>query len=162
MSRLALVLLFLGLPMLAQPPRGFFPWWDSPLAKDLNLSEDQSRQIRNIVKEYRTRLIDLRAGVEKAETELEDQYGEDAFDQRRATDAVDRLVTARGELTRAFSLMSLRLRGVLTTEQYRELQKRRPNMRPGQGMQGMRQMQQRRQGQQPPPGDQPPPPRRER
>ncbi|MBI5282718.1 MAG: periplasmic heavy metal sensor [Candidatus Solibacter usitatus] len=159
MSKLALILLFLGLPVLAQPPRGFFPWWDSPLARDLNLSEDQSRQIRNIVKEYRTRLIDLRAGVEKAETELEDQYGEDLFDQRRATESIERLVTARGELTRALSLMSLRLRGVLTTEQYRELQKRRPNMRPGQGM---RQMQQRRQGQQPPPGEQPPPPHRER
>lgn len=162
----------LALPVLAQPPRNFFPWWDSPLAKDLNLSEDQNKQIRAVVKEYRTKLIDVRASVEKAEAELEDQFNEDYFDQNRANQAVEKVVAARGDMTRAMSQMGLKLRAVLTPDQYRELQKRRPKMQPGQmGPMMMRDQQQQRrrgpgpQGQpggqpgqgQPPQGGPPPP-----
>jgi len=129
MRRLALLVCLLSVPLLAQPPRGFFPWWDSPIAKDLNLSEDQTKQIRTVVREYRSKLIDQRAAVEKAEGEFEDQFNDDLFNERRAGDALERLITARGEMTRTLSQMSLRLRAVLTAEQYRELQKRRPQRR---------------------------------
>ncbi|MBL0158471.1 MAG: periplasmic heavy metal sensor [Bryobacterales bacterium] len=132
MRRLALLVCLLGVPLLAQPPRGFFPWWDSPVAKDLNLSEDQTKQIRTVVREYRSKLIDQRAAVEKAEGEFEDQFNDELFDQRRAGDALERLITARGDMTRSLSQMSLRLRAVLTADQYKELQKRRPGMQPGQ------------------------------
>lgn len=132
MRRLALLVCILGVPLLAQPPRGFFPWWDSPVAKDLNLSEDQTKQIRTVVREYRSKLIDQRATVEKAEGEFEDQFNDELFDLRRANDALERLITARGEMTRSLSQMSLRLRAVLTADQYKELQKRRPQMKPGQ------------------------------
>ncbi|MBI4891375.1 MAG: periplasmic heavy metal sensor [Acidobacteria bacterium] len=128
MLRYALAFLITLLPALAQMPRGVFNWWDSPIAKDLNLTEDQTRQIRTIVKEHRGKLIDLRASVEKAEAEFEDVFNEDSFDQRRANDSLERLVTARADLMRDFSQMSLRLRAVLTPEQYRELQKRRPRL----------------------------------
>jgi Spy/CpxP family protein refolding chaperone len=141
MKLLAVLACLLSLPLLAQPPRGFFPWWDTPIAKDLNLSEDQTKQIRGVVREYRSKLIDQRAAVEKAEGEFEDQFNDEIFDQRRAGDALERLVTARGDMTRSLSQMSLRLRAVLTAEQYRELQKRRPQMQPGQAM---REMQKRR------------------
>ncbi len=142
MRLVALLVCLAGLPLLAQPPRGFFPWWDSPVAKDLNLSEDQTRQIRTVVREYRAKLIDQRAAVEKAEGEFEDQFNDELFDQRRAGDALERLITARGDMTRSLSQMSLRLRAVLTADQYKELQKRRPQMQPGQMR---RQMQDRRQ-----------------
>lgn len=117
-----------ALPLAAQPPRGFFAWWDSPLVRDLNLSQDQQNQIKAAVKEYRTKLIDLRANAEKAEAEMEEAFNDDVFDPRRATDAVDRLVTARGELTRTLSLMGVRLRSTLTSDQWKELQKRRETM----------------------------------
>lgn len=132
----------MGQPM-GQSPRGMFPWWDSPLAKDLNLSDEQTKQIRATVQEFRSRLIDLRAAVEKAELNLEDQFNEDTVDARKANEAIDRLVTARGDLTRAFSQMSLKLRSVLTADQWRELQKRRPQMGPGQMRGGMRNQNQR-------------------
>lgn len=165
MRRLALLVCLLGVPLLAQPPRGFFPWWDTPVAKDLNLSEDQTQQIRAVVREYRPKLIDQRAAVEKFEGEFEDQFNDEAFDQRRAGEVLERLVTARGDLTRSFSQMSLRLRAVLTADQYKELQKRRPGMQPGQLR---RELQQRRQdgrrsgsvrqgGPSGPPPNQPPP-----
>jgi Spy/CpxP family protein refolding chaperone len=121
----------------AQPPRASFPWWDSPIARDLNLTADQQQQIRSIIREHRGRLVDLRGAVEKAEGELEDIFNEEQVDQRRSNEAIDRLASARADLTRVLSQMSLRLRGVLTTEQWRELQKRQP-LRPRMLRQGGR------------------------
>lgn len=143
MARIGLVLILLAeWTLWAQPPRGFYNWWDSPIAKDLNLSDDQMKQIRAVVRDYRTRLIDARAAVEKAEAEMEDAFNDDSFNQARAGDAIERLVAARSELTRSFSQMSLRLRAVLTNEQWAELQKRRPRQAVGDAI--MREMQRRR------------------
>jgi Spy/CpxP family protein refolding chaperone len=129
MTRFAFLLLLLGLPLLAQPPRGFFAWWDSPVVRDLNLSEDQQKQIKSAVREYRTKLIDLRASAEKADAEMEEAFNDEPFDQRRASEAVEKVVVARGELTRGLSMMGVRLRSTLTPDQWKELQKRREGMR---------------------------------
>jgi Spy/CpxP family protein refolding chaperone len=122
---LALLLTVAAAGLVAQPPRGYFPWWDSPLVRDINLTEDQQRQVREVVREFRGKLIDARAAVEKAEAEVEDLFNEDQTEARRAGEAVDRLVAARGEMTRAFAQMSLRLRSVLTPQQWRQLRQRR-------------------------------------
>ena len=122
----ALLVLCAALPLMAQGPRGSFAWWDSPIAKDLNLSADQTKQIRETVKEYRAKLIDQRAAAEKAEGELDDLFNEGNVDQRKATESIDRLANARADLTRTVSQMSLRLRSVLTPDQWHELQKRAP------------------------------------
>jgi Spy/CpxP family protein refolding chaperone len=117
-------------PAFAQPPRAYFPWWESPLARELNLSEDQRERIRTIVRESRDVMIDKRAAAEKAEAEIEDLFGELVIDQVKAQQAIDRLVAARGELTRAFTEMSLKLRMVLTYDQWKELQQKRTRWRP--------------------------------
>lgn len=124
--RTLLAALLILLPAIAQGPRQAMGWWDSPIARDLNLTDDQTRRIRETVREYRTRLIDQRAAMEKAEGELEDLFNEGNVDQKRAGEAIDRLANARGELTRTMSQMSLRLRSVLTQEQWHELQRRSP------------------------------------
>lgn len=171
MTRWLLVLTLLaGGTLCAQPPRGFYNWWDSPVAKDLNLSDDQMKQIRSTVRDFRTKLIDARAAVEKAEAEMEDSFNEESFSQARANDAIERLVAARSEMTRSFSQMSMRLRAILSSEQWTELQKRRPRQAVGDAM--MREMQRRRgmdpgrrmdperrmDRRQPPPQQQQPPP----
>jgi len=127
MIRLGLAFLLAASGLFAQPSRGFFPWWEMPVARDLNLREDQQKQIRDITREYRTKLIDLRAQVEKAEGEIEDLFDDENYEVQRAMQASERLAAARSELTRAFSIMNVRLRGVLTAQQWRELQKRRPS-----------------------------------
>jgi Spy/CpxP family protein refolding chaperone len=149
--RIAILICLAAVPLLAQGPRAMFQWWNSPMVRDLNLSSDQQQQIRSTLREYRDRVIDLRGAVDKAEGELEDAFNEERLDQRRANDAIDRLATARADMTRVISQMSLRLRGVLTPEQWRELQKRRQDRGPGPGM--------RRgpgRGQRPPEGNPPP------
>src|SRR5438128_703399 len=131
MRKWLFLILTLPLTVEAQPFLGFFPWWDSPLARDLNLTEAQTKQIRATVKEYRDHLVDLRAVVQKAEGDLRDVFNEDQIDQKQANDAIERLVTARSDLTRTLSQMDLKLRGVLTAQQWQQLQQRRP--RPGFG-----------------------------
>ena len=129
MSRLLCVLVLAAAPAIAQPARNFFPWWDMPVARDLNLRDDQQKQIREITREYRGKLIDLRGQVEKTELELEDLFDEDNFDTQRAIQVSDKLAASRTELTRAFATMNARLRGVLTAQQWRELRKRQPGRR---------------------------------
>jgi Spy/CpxP family protein refolding chaperone len=124
---LALTILVAGIAA-AQAPRAYFPWWDSAVVRDLNLSSDQARQIRQNVKEYRVRLLESRAAVERAELDLEQIFNDDNVDQKKANDAIERLVNARSEMTRAFAQMSIRLRTVLTAEQWQQLQQRRPLM----------------------------------
>jgi Spy/CpxP family protein refolding chaperone len=118
-----------------------FPWWDSPIVQDMKLSDDQQKQIRDTVRDYRSKLIELRAALEKAEGELNDVYEDEKIDQRKAIEAIEHVVTARSDLTRTFSQMSLKLRAVLTLDQWRELEKRRPlrEWRPGGMRQGRRQ-----------------------
>lgn len=108
----------------AQSGRSLFPWWDNPLSQDLNLTDTQRNQIRSVVKEYRDRLVDERAAVEKAEGQLEDVFGEDTVDQRKAAEAIEHLTAARGELTKSLAQMSLRMRTVLTAQQWQALQRK--------------------------------------
>jgi Spy/CpxP family protein refolding chaperone len=142
MKRFLIGLLFTLTAAFAQPPRGFFAWWDSPIARDLNLKEEQNQQIREVVRSYRNKLIDQRSAMDKAEGDLEDIFNDDKIDQRKANDAVERLAGARADMSRTMSQMSLKLRGILTADQWRELQKRMPKgpppARPGPGNQGLR------------------------
>ena len=102
-----------------------FAWWDSPIAKNLNLTAEQQKQIRGTVREFRDRMIEQRAGVQKAEAGFLDLLNEDQVNEANAKEAVERLVAARGDLMRSVSQMSLRLRAVLTPQQWQELQRRR-------------------------------------
>ena len=43
---------------MAQAPEAF-PWWDRPIAQNLNLSPEQQKQIQATVREFRDRLIEL-------------------------------------------------------------------------------------------------------
>ena len=109
----------------AQLPRGFFPWWDQPIAKDLNLSETQQKEIRGAIREYRPKLIEQRAALEKAEVELQYLFDDDTVDAKRANQAIEDLALARLNLTRTFSQLFLRVRLVLTPQQWHELLKKR-------------------------------------
>lgn len=111
----------------AQLPRPFYAWWSSPVAKDLNLTQSQRQEIRLSIRGYRDHLIQLRASIDKAETDLEYQFSLQPVDNQKANEAIERLASARANLTRTLSQMSLKLRSVLTQQQWQELQRRRPN-----------------------------------
>jgi Spy/CpxP family protein refolding chaperone len=104
-------------------------WWNSPVVQNMDLSESQRKEIRGTVRQYRGHLMDLRESVQRADSDLEIALGESPLDQRKANEAIERLATARGELTRTLSQMTLRLRTILTNEQWQELQKRQVERR---------------------------------
>jgi len=102
-----------------------FAWWDSPIAQNLNLTPEQHKQIQAAVREFRDRLIEQRAAVQKSEANLMDLMNEDQVNEARTREMIDKVVSSRGELMRTLSLMSLRLRMVLTPQQWQELRARR-------------------------------------
>jgi len=106
-------------------------WWNSPIVQNLDLTETQRKDIRGTVREYRGHLLDLREAVQRADSDLEIALGENPLDQRKANEAIEHLATARGELTRTLSQMTLRLRTILTSDQWQELQRRQALRRPG-------------------------------
>ena len=135
MKRLAwgFALLTLVLRPAARPQnRANFAWWNSEVVADLNLSDAQRKEIREIVTSYRTKLIDARADVQKAQGDLHDLLNSDKIDFALATPVVNRLAQAQAENTRVFTDMSLHMRAVLTLEQWRQLVKRWGALQKGQ------------------------------
>lgn len=109
----------------AQGPRAsMFPWWESPIVSSLNLTDTQQSQIRDVVRQYRGRMFEVRSAVDNAERELEDVFNSETVDAHRGDEAIERLSHARADMTKALSEMSLRLRAILTAQQWQELQKR--------------------------------------
>ena len=119
------ILLALPVALCAQGARsGFFPWWDGPIVSGLDLSDAQRTEIRSLVREYRSRMVEVRDEVQKAESGLEAVFNEETVDQLRGSEAIDRLSKARADMTKSVSEMSLRMRAVLTAQQWQELQRR--------------------------------------
>lgn len=104
--------------------RANFPWWNSPVTADLNLSPAQSQKIHQIVRSYRDRLFDARNNQQKAEAELEDLLNDPEVTPEAARPVIERAATARANTTRTFLEMSVRLRSVLTLDQWRILVRR--------------------------------------
>ena len=127
MLRSLLLLLALAGLSFAQMPKNLYPWWNHKvIVRQLNLSRNQVEQIRSAVEQYRAHLMSARGRVLEAEGNLEEQFNRDPVDQDKARRAIDQLITARSDLTRTLSELSLKLRVVLTPAQWKQLQRLRP------------------------------------
>jgi len=103
--------------------RQFTPWWDSPVSSALNLTDAQKKQIRSTVREFVPSLRTLRRAVDAAENDLSAVFNEDPVDQKKAGEAIEKLAASRGNLTRTLSQMDLKLRVILTEQQWQEAKK---------------------------------------
>ncbi len=108
------------------PPLWDRPWWNNRLVQDLNLSDAQKNDIKSTLNDYRTRMMELRSAIQKADADVGSAFAENPVDQKKANDAIERLVAARADLTRSLTQMSLKLRTILTVDQWQELQRRQP------------------------------------
>jgi Spy/CpxP family protein refolding chaperone len=133
MTRILLLALVLGTIGLQAQNRANFPWWNSPVAQDLHLTEAQSQKIRQIVRSYRDKLFDARNASQKAQADLEDLLNDPNFSQEQARPVIDRVASTRANATRVFLEMSVQLRAVLNMDQWRilvrrwdEVQRKRP------------------------------------
>jgi Spy/CpxP family protein refolding chaperone len=106
--------------------RGPRPWWDGDLSKNANLSEAQQKQVLQIRGDFRPHMTEVQQAVNRADADLAAAFNEEPVDQAKANEAINRLAAARGEATRTVSQFSLKLRTVLTAEQWQEMQHPRP------------------------------------
>jgi Spy/CpxP family protein refolding chaperone len=129
---LAVVLCLLAAtPGLAQKendfPFRFGPIGLGTMMKEVGLSEAQMRQFGEIFQSQRHALVDLRAEVEKKEGDLRVLLDAPQVDLAQTERAVDAFLEARNRLAKANTMMMVRMRQVVTLDQWRrieELQRR--------------------------------------
>jgi protein CpxP len=110
-------------PMMHGRDGMFGAWWkDSEVAKQIELTPEQSKQIEQKFTESRLKLIDERADLEKQETLLGSMMEEDRPDEARVGAQLDKVVAARGRLEKENAMMMLSIRRVLSVEQWKKLQ----------------------------------------
>lgn len=105
-------------------------WWnDSAMVQKLGLSDDQRKNMDDILQQHRTELIDMRATVEKAEIAMEPLINADTPNEQQILAQIDKIAQARAELEKANARFLLAIRAKLTPEQYRQLQAARAERR---------------------------------
>jgi Spy/CpxP family protein refolding chaperone len=110
------LLLLLAIPASAQG----FKWWNSDqYRRELGLTTDQSRRIEEIFQAALPGLRVAKKALDDAEANFESlvQRGDDSS----VMEQVDHVETARGELNKARTIMLLKMRRVLTTDQWVKL-----------------------------------------
>jgi Spy/CpxP family protein refolding chaperone len=106
-------LLFLTAPAVAQG----FKWWQSDLYKrELGLTAEQSRRLEDIFQAAAPNLRVQKKALDQAETEFERLV--EKGDDGAVMEQVGRVEIARAELNKSRTMMLLRMRRVLTTDQW--------------------------------------------
>jgi len=119
-------------------------WWENErVVQRIGLTEDQQAAISELVYQHALKMIDLNAGLKKAEFELGDLVDRDEFDTAAIRKAFSAFQAARQKLENQRFEMLLAVRGELTSEQWRSLleirrhlERLRENRRPGEGAPG--------------------------
>lgn len=114
-------------PMAPTPPPGpsapLGKWWkNSDVVKELQLSDVQIKQIEQTFLDYRLKLIDLRAEVERQETRLQPLIEADRPDEQQVGTQIDTVLAARAKLEKTNTMMMLAIRRALSVEQWKKLQ----------------------------------------
>ncbi len=105
-------------------------WWENErLAERIGLTDEQKGAIRDLVFEHAHRMIDLHADVKRAELELASLVAAPDFENPAARTAFAGLVEARATLEKERFEMLLAVRGVLTAEQWLQIQEIRREFR---------------------------------
>lgn len=119
-------------------------WWENDrVVQRIGLTEAQQKAISDLVYQHALRMIDLNAGLRKAEFELGALVGRDEFDPAAIRKSYGSFQAARQKLENERFEMLLAVRGELTAEQWRSLleirrhlEQLRENRRPGDGAPG--------------------------
>lgn len=101
-------------------------WWknDPNLIRSLNLAPAQVERIESIFERYRDRLMDVQTEVRKKSLGLQDLLEGDSIDEPRIESQIVALENARAELAKQRLMMIVKIRGQLTSDQWRILRQR--------------------------------------
>ncbi|HYK92177.1 MAG TPA: TonB family protein [Acidobacteriota bacterium] len=98
-------------------------WWkNSAVVRDLQLSDPQITQIEQTFLSHRLKLIDLRAGLEREETQLKPLMEAHSPDVAKVNAQLDRVLTTRNQLEKENTAMMLDIRRLLSLEQWKKLE----------------------------------------
>ncbi len=101
---------------------GMGAWWkNSAVAKALNLTDDQQQQLEKNFMDYRLKLVDLRADLERQQILLQPLMDANQLDEAAISKQLDAVIAARGRLEKTNGMMNVSLRKVLTPEQWQKL-----------------------------------------
>jgi Spy/CpxP family protein refolding chaperone len=107
-------------------------WWTRPeMAQKLGLTADQTKKMDDTLQQFRLKLIDLKASVQKEETIMEPLIGTEQPDEAKIVAQIDKVAQARAELEKTNARMLLGIRRLLTPEQWTKLKAEAPNTAPG-------------------------------
>jgi Spy/CpxP family protein refolding chaperone len=122
-------------PRASMPPHELGKWWkNSEVVARLQLSDAQIKQIEDTFLDYRLKLIDLHAEVERQEARLQPLIEADQPDEAKVGAQIDLVIAARGKLEKTNTMMMLAIRRVLSVEQWKKLQTlQQERMRPPHG-----------------------------
>jgi Spy/CpxP family protein refolding chaperone len=111
------VLMLLSIDVAASAQAPAFRWWKSDaFKKELGLSTDQSARIDKIYQDTLPELQQEWEELDRLETKLSRLFEGNA-DEAVLARQIDRVETARANLNKSRSLMLMRMRRVLTSEQ---------------------------------------------
>jgi len=103
-------------------PRGGKWWKNSELVQKVGLSDSQVQEMEKIFQEYRLKLIDQHATLQKEELTLEPLIESDQPDEVKVAAQIDRVADARAALEKSNAMMFLGIRKVMTVDQWKTLQ----------------------------------------
>lgn len=102
-------------------------WWTRPeMAQKLGLTADQTKKMDDTFQQYRLKLIDLNAAVQKEEAIMEPLVAAEQPDEAKIVAQIDKVAVARAELEKANARMLLGIRRLLTPEQWNKLKSEPP------------------------------------
>ena len=115
----------------AQPFDG--KWWKNPtVTAELNLTPEQTAEIEKIFVRSRTKLIDLKADLEKKQLDLQVAMDDRSVDRATVEKKIEAVETSRSALQKTRALMLLDMKQVLKPAQWDKLvqkqQERRERM----------------------------------
>lgn len=114
---LKLVVVSFALLIPALPAAGQGKWWQSEEYKrELKLTAEQSKKLDEVFQASVPTLKSLKKSLDQAESEFERLL--ERGDDGSVMDQVERVEAARAELNKQHTLMMLRMKRVLTTEQW--------------------------------------------
>lgn len=108
---------FAVLVAVALPAAGQGKWWQSEEYKrELKLTPKQSNELEEVFQASVPKLKSLKKALDQAESEFERLL--ERGDDGSVMDQVERVEAARAELNKSHTMMMLRMKRVLTTEQW--------------------------------------------
>jgi Spy/CpxP family protein refolding chaperone len=106
-------------------------WWTRPqMVQRLGLTGDQVKKMDDTFQQFRLKLIDYNATVQKEEAIMEPLLGAEQPDEAKIIAQIDKVAQARAELEKTNARMLLGIRRVLTLEQWYKMKAQAPAPQP--------------------------------